>query len=76
VEGLEVLRGLTPQPDGTWADGRIYDPGSGSTYTCRLALDGDDRLRLRGYIGIPIIGRTTTWVRLGTENRSCDEDRP
>jgi uncharacterized protein (DUF2147 family) len=75
VEGLEILHGLTPRPDGTWVDGRIYDPASGSTYTCQLALDGDDRVRLRGYIGIPLIGRTTTWTRVGAENRLCREER-
>jgi uncharacterized protein (DUF2147 family) len=74
VEGLEVLRGLTPLGDGTWGNGRIYDPASGNTYTCRLALDGDDRVRLRGYVGIPLLGRTTTWTRVGAENRVCRED--
>jgi uncharacterized protein (DUF2147 family) len=74
VMGLEVLRGLKPQPNGTWASGSIYDPATGNTYTCHLTLDGDDRLRLRGYVGIPLLGRTTTWTRVGTENRSCRED--
>jgi len=74
VEGLEVLRGLAPQGDGTWANGRIYDPASGNTYTCHLALDGNDRVRLRGYVGIPLLGRTTTWIRVGTENRFCGEE--
>jgi uncharacterized protein (DUF2147 family) len=72
--GLEVLRGLKPQPNGTWASGSIYDPATGNTYTCHLTLDGDDRLRLRGYVGIPLLGRTTTCTRVGTENRSCRED--
>jgi uncharacterized protein (DUF2147 family) len=75
VEGLEILRGLTRRPDGTWVNGRIYDPASGSTYTCQLALDGDDRVRLRGYVGIPLLGRTTTWTRVGTENRLCRQER-
>ena len=74
VEGLEVLRGLVSQGNGTWAYGRIYDPASGNTYTCHLTLDGNDRVRLRGYIGIPLIGRTTTWIRVGTENRLCGEE--
>ena len=74
VEGLEVLRGLAPQADGTWANGRIYDPASGNTYTCHLSLDGNDRVRLRGYVGIPLLGRTTTWIRVGTENRLCGEE--
>ncbi|HEU0305086.1 MAG TPA: DUF2147 domain-containing protein, partial [Gaiellaceae bacterium] len=75
VEGLEILRGLLPRPDGTWVNGRIYDPASGSTYACELALEGDDRLRLRGYVGIPLLGRTTTWTRVGVQNRMCAEER-
>jgi uncharacterized protein (DUF2147 family)/fucose 4-O-acetylase-like acetyltransferase len=73
VEGLEILQGLTRRPDGTWANGRIYDPESGGTYTCQLALDGEDRVRLRGYIGIPLIGRSTIWTRVGAENGLCRE---
>jgi uncharacterized protein (DUF2147 family) len=74
VIGLDILTGLQSGTDGIWTNGRVYDPGSGSTYTCQLALDGDDRLRLRGYVGIPLLGRTTTWTRVGTENRVCRED--
>jgi uncharacterized protein (DUF2147 family) len=74
--GLEVLRGLSPQPDGTWSGGRIYDPTSGNTYTCRVTLEGEDRLRLRGYLGIPLLGRTTTWTRVGSEDRRCDNGQP
>lgn len=71
--GLEVLQGLKPSDaEGKmWTDGAIYDPSSGKTYTCSLKLEGDDRLHLRGYVGIPLLGRTTTWIRVGTENRQC-----
>ena len=75
VEGLEILRGLTPRPDGTWENGRIYDPATGRTYTCQLAVDGEDRLRLRGYVALPLLGRTTVWTRVGAENRLCRERR-
>jgi uncharacterized protein (DUF2147 family) len=76
VTGLEILHGLMPQGEGTWVGGSIYDPASGNSYTCRLTLDGDNRLWLRGYLGIPLLGRTTTWTRVGTENRMCrDDDR-
>jgi uncharacterized protein (DUF2147 family) len=74
VIGLEVLQGLKPQPSGAWGSGSIYDPATGNTYTCNLALDGDNRLRLRGYVGIPLLGRTTMWTRVGTENRMCPAD--
>jgi uncharacterized protein (DUF2147 family)/fucose 4-O-acetylase-like acetyltransferase len=75
VEGLEVLRGLMQRADGTWTDGSIYDPASGYTYRCQLSLDGNDRLRLRGYVGVPLIGRTTTWTRVGAESRMCADAR-
>lgn len=42
--------------------GFLYDPKSGNTYRGGMALDGDE-LRLRGYIGLPIFGRTETWYR-------------
>ncbi len=74
ITGLEVLHGLRPEADGTWSSGNIYDPTTGNTYTCRLTLDGDDRVRLRGYVGIPLLGRTTTWTRVGAENRLCRQD--
>jgi hypothetical protein len=38
---------------------------------CRLELDGYDRLRLRGYVGIPLVGRTTTWTRVGSDKTKC-----
>src|SRR5262249_26162541 len=75
IDGLEILRGLAHRADGTWTNGRIYDPGTGYTYTCQLTLDGNDRIRLRGYIGIPLIGRTTTWIRVGAERRTCPTER-
>jgi uncharacterized protein (DUF2147 family) len=71
--GLEVLRGLK-QSDAegkVWTDGTIYDPTSGKTYTCSLRVEGDDRLQLRGYVGIPLLGRTTTWIRVGREYHQC-----
>jgi len=77
ILGLEILQGLTP--DGSthreWSGGSIYDPSSGKTYACRLIMDGEHRLHLRGYVGIPLIGRTTTWIRVGTEPHQCEHER-
>lgn len=49
--------------DGGWKGGRIYDPETGKTYKGVIRLDEDGALRLRGYIGIPLLGRTTVWLR-------------
>ena len=44
--------------------GRIVDPQSARTYRASLALDGADRLRVRGYLGIRALGRTQVWTRV------------
>ena len=74
VEGLEILQGLEPSPGeaNVWIGGTIYDPTTGKTYQCRATLEGD-RLLLRGYLGIPLLGRTTTWIRVGAEASMCRE---
>jgi uncharacterized protein (DUF2147 family) len=71
VLGTEILRNLRSAPDkeGVWEGGEIYDPGSGRTYRATLVMDGSDRLRLRGYVGIRLLGRTVTWIRVGTEGQ-------
>lgn len=42
--------------------GKLYDPKSGKTYTGSMTREGD-KLKLRGYVGIPLFGRTETWSR-------------
>jgi uncharacterized protein (DUF2147 family)/peptidoglycan/LPS O-acetylase OafA/YrhL len=73
IVGLEILRDLRADEAAAerWDGGSIYDPTSGRTYRCRVDLDGPDRLRVRGYIGITLLGRTTTWTRVGSERRLC-----
>ena len=44
--------------------GRIVDPQNDKTYRASLTLDGANRLRVRGYIGIPTFGRSQTWTRV------------
>jgi uncharacterized protein (DUF2147 family) len=77
VIGLEVLRDLqgSADDDTTWSGGTIYDPASGNTYRCSLQLETENRLRLRGYLGIPLIGRTTTWIRVGAEQQLCRQSQ-
>lgn len=71
--GLQILRGLQAvegEPD-VWTGGRIYDPDSGNDYSVRMTRVDDDRLELRGYVGLPLLGRTTRWIRVGSEDRVC-----
>ena len=63
VLGLRILEGFTEQGDSTWGDGTCYDPKSGKTYRGKIHLAAPDRLELRGFIGIPLFGRTSVWTR-------------
>lgn len=62
IVGMEILSGM--HPDGDQWTGEILDPENGKTYhaTMKLADDGQ-KLIIRGYIGIPLFGRSQTWVR-------------
>jgi len=66
VMGLVLLAGFTYDGDGTWSGGTIYDPANGKTYKAKMYLSGEDdpTLDIRGYVGIPLFGRTTTWKRV------------
>lgn len=62
ILGLVIVRGFRYQ-DGEWQGGTIYDPNNGKTYKCRMWFDGDV-LRVRGFIGISLLGRSTSWTRV------------
>jgi uncharacterized protein (DUF2147 family) len=63
VLGLVIIKGLTK--DGNeYNAGKILDPTSGKLYKCFLALEGNDRLKVRGYVGVALFGRTQIWNRV------------
>ncbi|KAB1064065.1 DUF2147 domain-containing protein [Salibacter halophilus] len=65
LKGLELLREFEYDADDEmWEDGEIYDPESGDTYSCEMSLEGDNKLKVRGYLGISLLGRTTVWTRV------------
>ena len=61
--GLQLMAGFTGQGGNSWGNGTVYDPKSGKTYRGKIHLAAPDRLELRGYIGISLIGRTSVWRR-------------
>jgi uncharacterized protein (DUF2147 family) len=63
IHGLEILKGFDHTGDGTYQNGTIYDPKSGKTYSCKLTLNGD-KLKIRGFIGVSLLGRSETWTRV------------
>lgn len=49
--------------EGEYVNGKIYDPESGKTYDCKMWLTGN-QLKVRGYVGIPLLGRTEIFTRI------------
>ncbi|MDB5120401.1 MAG: peptide protein [Sphingobacteriales bacterium] len=64
INGLELLQGFTYSEDNVWENGNIYDPKTGKTYSCKLTLVGNNKLNIRGFIGISLLGRTEKWTRV------------
>lgn len=64
--GMAIIRNV--KQDGSdkeiWTGGEILDPNNGKGYKVRLkTLDGGKKLEVHGYVGIPMFGRTQTWLR-------------
>ena len=67
VQGMTILRGIKPDAaeKGTWVGGDILDPNNGKIYKVLIKLaDGGKKLDVRGYIGMPMLGRTQSWHRM------------
>ena len=62
--GMEIMWGLTADGDKEWSGGQIMDPKSGKQYKCKIELEKKNKLKVRGFIGIPAFGRTQYWYRL------------
>lgn len=56
-----ILSGFT-YDDGEWTGGELYDPKSGKTYKSKMKLKGNS-LEIRGYVGSPMFGKTTSWTK-------------
>jgi uncharacterized protein (DUF2147 family) len=63
IIGMTILSGM--KQEGTeYGDGQILDPANGKVYKSKMSLaDNGKKLNVRGYIGMPMLGRTQTWLR-------------
>ncbi len=69
--GLPILWDFKAASPGTWEEGRIYDPEGGDTYKSTMELRDDGTLKVRGYIGLPLLGRSQIWSRPATALTNC-----
>ncbi|MEM6265135.1 MAG: DUF2147 domain-containing protein [Bacteroidota bacterium] len=62
--GFRMLKDFTYAGKDEWTEGTIYDPQSGSLYSCTIKMKKDGSLDIRGYIGVKALGRTDVWKRV------------
>ena len=64
IIGLPLLANFVASTAGNvWEDGTIYNPEDGKTYSCTLTLLDTETLKVRGYVGLPMFGKTQIWKR-------------
>ena len=63
ILGLTIIKGLKKEGD-EYTGGKILDPKNGKLYKCFITLESKDKLKVRGYIGISLFGRTQYWSRV------------
>lgn len=63
ILGLTIIKGLSKEGK-EYNGGKILDPKSGQLYKCYITLEDKDKLKVRGYIGISLFGRTQYWHRV------------
>ncbi|MBN3758983.1 DUF2147 domain-containing protein [Paraburkholderia sp. Tr-20389] len=63
ILGMTIISDMKKDGD-NWDGGQILDPENGKLYKCKMHVeDGGQKLVVRGYIGVSLLGRSQTWVR-------------
>ncbi|WKD86473.1 hypothetical protein KCTC32516_01848 [Polaribacter huanghezhanensis] len=63
IKGLVIINGLKKDGD-EWSGGKVLDPKNGKEYKCYITLKDNNTMKLRGYIGFSVFGRTAYWYRI------------
>jgi len=63
IMGMVVIRNFHPEGD-DWVGGTLVDPENGKEYKGKMWAVGNDKLSMRGFVGISLFGRSATWIRI------------
>ena len=66
IIGMKIFTGFTEDANhpNNYSHGKVIDPRAGKIYSGKAKLSADGRkLRLRGYVGVSLLGRSVTWIR-------------
>lgn len=63
ILGMVIFNGATFK-NGVWQGVKILNAKNGKEYGCHISLAAPDLLKVRGFIGYPIFGKTLYWTRV------------
>ena len=63
IIGMRIMTDLKKDETGMWSGGKILDPKNGETYKVKLTTEDGKKMDVRGYIGVPLLGRTQVWYK-------------
>lgn len=69
--GLKILSGFSSRSKTSWSGGQVYNPKDGKTFNGSIRLTDEGDLKVRGYVGISLFGKTLTWQRPSQELEPC-----
>ena len=64
IEGMKILWDLNKVSNTEYEDGTILNPKNGKVYDCFISLEEKDKLKVRGYMGVAMFGKTQYWYRV------------
>jgi len=64
IMGMEFMKNFKQNEKDKWDNGTIYDPQSGKTYSCYIKIIDKNKIEVKGYIGLSLIGRSQIWTRV------------
>jgi uncharacterized protein (DUF2147 family) len=73
VCGLPVVIGFKKQSDGTWGDGTVYVPDHGMSLSGSAQVLGPTKVKVSGYMLLPIFGSSEVWTRVNRQPPTCEE---
>lgn len=63
IKGMVILEAATLK-NGIWQGAQILNAKNGKEYGCQISLAAPDLLKVRGFVGYPIFGKTLYWTRV------------
>ncbi len=66
--GVTILSNLRMDSPGKWSGGTVYKADDGDIYDAKMNVLSEDKVELRGFVGISLLGKTQVWTRVSAKD--------